>query len=120
MVITLGTYSDSPKSASLPTGFHLSCVVCSNIGATANPSAGSPKAALATPPTVSALSSMKRRRVTVSPSKAAGMPRSAAYGDLLVGLRSVAIGGAGAGGGGRAPPQGYGSARRPVFNHAHL
>jgi hypothetical protein len=63
-----GKYSCSLKSAVDPTAFQVLSVVFSNIGPTAKPSAGSPNAAEAMPPTVRALSSMNRRRVTVSPS----------------------------------------------------
>src|SRR6185312_13780046 len=46
------------------------------------PSAGRTKAAVATAPAPFAVTTMKRRRVTVSPSKAPGMFRSAVYFDF--------------------------------------
>src|SRR3954470_16944955 len=52
------------------------------MGPRAKPSAGSPKAALAIPPAASAPPEKSARRVTVSPSYAPGMPRSAVYFDL--------------------------------------
>ncbi len=52
------------------------------IGPIAKPSAGSANAAAAIPPAVCAVPVMKRRRVTVSPSKAPGIMRSAVYLDL--------------------------------------
>ena len=56
------------------------------IGPIANASAGSAKPIVISAPAPCAVPVMKRRRVTVSPSKAPGMPRSAVYLDLL-GLR---------------------------------
>src|SRR5579872_3181549 len=56
------------------------------IGPTANASAGSVKPIAISAPAPWAVPVMNRRRVTVSPSKAPGMPRSAVYLDLL-GLR---------------------------------
>ena len=58
------------------------CSFSSNIGPSAKPSAGSTIAAVATAPPVCAVPVMKRRRVTVSPSKAPGIWRSAVYFDL--------------------------------------
>src|SRR3954449_11685139 len=54
----------------------------------AKPSAGSAKAETATAPAPWTVSVMNRRRVTVSPSKAPGMFRSAVYLDLGVWRRS--------------------------------
>src|SRR3984957_21048343 len=56
------------------------------IGPIAKASAGSAKPIVASAPAPCAVPVMKRRRVTVSPSKAPGIPRSAVYLDLL-GLR---------------------------------
>src|SRR3712207_7708959 len=47
-----------------------------------SPRAGSVNAAAATAPAVCAVPVMKRRRVTVSPSKAPGIPRPAVYLDF--------------------------------------
>src|SRR3954451_18633041 len=52
------------------------------MGPRAKPSAGSPKAALAIPPAARAPPLNSARRVTVSPSYAPGMPRSAVYFDF--------------------------------------
>src|SRR3954465_14993817 len=52
------------------------------MGPRAKPSAGSPKAALAIPPAASAPPEKSARRVTVSPSYAPGIPRSAVYFDF--------------------------------------
>ena len=63
------------KSSTLPTdcqGWSLD----SKIGPSAKPSAGSTIAAVATAPAVWAVPTMKRRRVTVSPSKPPGIWRS--------------------------------------------
>ena len=49
------------------------------IGPSAKPSAGSVNAAAAMPPAPFVTAPMKRRLVTVSPSKAPGIPRSAVY-----------------------------------------
>src|SRR3954453_3956417 len=49
----------------------------------ANPSAGSAKAAVATPPAAAAPPLKSARRVTVSPSYAPTQPRSAVYGDFF-------------------------------------
>ena len=64
------------------------------IGPSANPSAGSVKAAAATTPAPCAVTFMNRRRVTVSPSKAPGIPRSAVYLEDCL-WRSVGIDSAG-------------------------
>src|ERR1700690_2274090 len=56
------------------------------IGPIAKASAGSAKPIVASAPAPCAVPVMNRRRVTVSPSKAPGIPRSAVYFDLL-GLR---------------------------------
>src|SRR3954452_19546766 len=53
------------------------------IGPSAKPSAGRAKAADARPPAAKAPPVIRPRRVTVSPSKAPGMFRSAVYGDFL-------------------------------------
>jgi hypothetical protein len=58
------------------------CGGCLKIGPIAKPSAGSVKEAAAIAPAVWAVPVMKRRRVTVSPSKAPGIIRSAVYFDL--------------------------------------
>ncbi len=50
-----------------------------NTGPSANPSAGSVNAPAATAPAPFTVPTMNRRRVTVSPSKAPGMLRSAVY-----------------------------------------
>jgi len=62
----------------------------SNTGPSAKPSAGRRKADAATAPATFAVPVMNRRRVTVSPSKAPGIMRSAVY-LLLVCRRSSAI-----------------------------
>src|SRR5471032_3124246 len=59
------------------------------IGQIANATAGSAKPIVASAPAPCTVPVMNRRRVTVSPSKAPGIPRSAVYLDLL-GLRVVA------------------------------
>src|SRR5450755_4868657 len=56
------------------------------IGPIANASAGSAKPIVISAPAPCTVPVMNRRRVTVSPSKAPGIPRSAVYLDLL-GLR---------------------------------
>src|SRR4051794_36940281 len=60
---------------------HGLCVVFSKIGPRAKPRAGSPMAAVATPPAASAPPVTNIRRVTVSPSNAPSMPRSLVYGE---------------------------------------
>src|SRR5437588_10715147 len=59
-----------------------------NTGASANPSAGSVKAAAATAPAPLAAPTMSLRRVIVSPSNAPGMFRSSVYLDLAARRRS--------------------------------
>ena len=76
IVITRGTYVSSVKSSVEPTGCHGN-FVRSKTGPSAKPSAGSAKAAVAAMPRPWAPPVIRRRRVTVSPSKAPGMPRSA-------------------------------------------
>jgi hypothetical protein len=68
------------------------CSCFSNTGPRAKPSAGSTKAETATAPATLTVPVMNRRRVTVSPSKAPGIPRSAVY-LLVVFRRSSAISG---------------------------
>src|SRR4051794_17295166 len=77
-VITFGTYVSSGNSSGRPTGCHR--ILCSsNSGPRAKPSAGSRIAEVAMAPVAWTVPTMKRRRVTVSPSNAPGMPRSAVY-----------------------------------------
>src|SRR3954453_9191595 len=81
-VITLGTYVLFGKSSGLPTASQRTGGRSKSALPTAKPSAGSVKAATAVIPAPCAVSVMKRRRVTVSPSNAPGTPRSAVYLDL--------------------------------------
>jgi len=75
-VIVRGTYVSSPNSLMRPTACQ-GCSFSSNTGPSANPRAGSRNAPAATAPPTWAVVVMKRRRVTVSPSKAPGICRSA-------------------------------------------
>src|SRR3954465_2075825 len=77
-VITFGTYVSSGNSSGRPTGCQR-CLCSSKSGPRAKPSAGSRIAEVAMAPVALAVPTMKRRRVTVSPSNAPGMPRSAVY-----------------------------------------
>src|SRR3954452_478199 len=77
------TYAVLLKSDSGPTSCQRWGSVWLKFGPRANPSAGSPNAALARPPTARAPPVMRPRRVTVSPANAPGMFRSAVYGDFL-------------------------------------
>ena len=70
------------KSAGLPTASQVTGGRSNTALPMANASGGSVKAAAAVIPAPCAVSVMKRRRVTVSPSKAPGIPRSAVYLDL--------------------------------------
>src|ERR1700742_1434112 len=79
--ITLVWYVVSGKSDGGPIGCHANFVWW-NTGARANPSAGSVKPATAIAPAPWAVMFMKFRRVTVSPSNAPGILRSAVYLDL--------------------------------------
>src|SRR5215218_1341191 len=91
-VMTRGMYVSSGKSSGGPIGFHSTGGRSNSAEPAANPSAGRAKADTAIAPAPWAVAVMKRRRVTVSPSKAPGMPRSAVY--LLLGsLRPSAMGG---------------------------
>ena len=58
------------------------CSYFSNTGPSAKPSVGSKIADVATAPATWTVPVMKRRRVTVSPSKAPGISRSTVYLDL--------------------------------------
>ena len=82
MLITLVMYVLSGKSTGRPIACH-----CHSwrlkIGAMANPSAGRVNAATATAPAPLAARFINRRRVTVSPSNAPGMFRSAVYFDFV-------------------------------------
>src|SRR4051794_35246407 len=78
MYVSLG------KSSGLPTVSHCTSGRSNSAEPAAKPSAGSRKALVATTPAPWALSVMNRRRVTVSPSNAPGIPRSAVYFDLGV------------------------------------
>src|SRR5436305_9587849 len=79
------------KSDGGPMGCQAICEVL-NTGARAKPSAGSVNAAAATAPAPFAAPTMNRRRVTVSPSYAPGMLRSAVYLESL-GLRRLGTSG---------------------------
>src|SRR3954454_24366601 len=81
-VITLGTYVLFGKSSGLPTASQRTGGRSNSALPTAKTRAGSVKAATAVMPAPCAVSVMKRRRVTVSPSNAPGTPRSAVYLDL--------------------------------------
>ena len=72
----------SVKSAGRPIACQVHCWRL-KIGAIANPSAGSVNAAAATAPAPLAARFINRRRVTVSPSNAPGMPRSSVYFDFV-------------------------------------
>ncbi len=73
------------EHASTVRPFPSACGVLLKIGPIAKPSAGSAKAPRGDDPgAVGAPTVMKRRRVTVSPSKAPGMPRSSVYLDLCL------------------------------------
>ena len=86
-----GMYVSSGKSATGPTISQ--CGSClSKTGATAKPTAGSVKAAMAMPPAAWAVPVMKRRRETVSPSKAPGIRASSVVIFFLGCLRSRATG----------------------------
>src|SRR4051794_39125569 len=89
IVITFGTYVVGLKSASPPTSCQPSWTVFSKIGPRAKPSAGSPAAAVATPPAASAPPVTKRLRVIVSPSNAPRTPRSLVYGERFFLLGSA-------------------------------
>src|SRR6516164_2499450 len=75
----------------IPTGPTVSqvCGVLLKIGPIANASAGSVNAPTATAPATLALPVMNRRRVTVSPSNAPGIIRSAVYLDLYLCLSAT-------------------------------
>src|SRR3954451_16991553 len=94
IVIVFGMYVVSLKSLGGPIACQ-GCSCFSNSGPSAKPSAGRTKAAVATAPVRWTVPVMKRRRVTVSPSNAPGMPRSAVYLDLaslgsaMVGARNL-------------------------------
>src|SRR5688500_20367366 len=77
--MTFGTYVSSGKSSTAPTVSHCTSGRSKSAEPAAKPSAGSAKADTATAPAPCTVSVMKRRRVTVSPSKEPGMPRSAVY-----------------------------------------
>src|SRR3954452_13319659 len=70
-----GTYVSSGKSSTVPTSCQRTGVF-SNSGPSAKPMAGSRKAEAATAPAACVVPVMNRRRVTVSPSNAPGIPRS--------------------------------------------
>src|SRR4051795_700656 len=91
IAIVLGMYVVLLKSPGAPTACQ-GCSCFSNSGPSAKPSAGRTKAAVATAPVTLTAPVMNRRRVTVSPSNAPGMPRSAVYLDLAS-LRSAMAGG---------------------------
>src|SRR3954471_7664628 len=90
ITIVFGMYVVSLKSPGAPTACQ-GCSCFSNSGPSAKPSAGRTNAAVATAPVRWTVPVMKRRRVTVSPSNAPGMPRSAVYLDLAS-LRSAMAG----------------------------
>src|SRR3954468_14245665 len=91
ITIVFGMYVVSLKSPGAPTACQ-GCSCFSNSGPSAKPSAGRTNAAVATIPVRWTVPVMKRRRGTVSPSNAPGMPRSAVYLDLAS-LRSAMGGG---------------------------
>src|SRR5438874_6231110 len=89
-VMTFGMYVLSGNSPGRPTAFH-GWSTFSKTGPRAKASAGRTKADAATAPATFADPTMKRRRVTVSPSYAPGISRSAVYFDLGS-LRSAILG----------------------------
>ena len=82
MVMTFGTYVSSGKSPGAPTASQVTGGRSNRAEPTANPSAGSVKAATAMAPPPLTANTITRRRVTVSPSKAPGISRSSVYLDL--------------------------------------
>ena len=72
------------KSSGLPTGLQIASGRSNSAEPAAKPSTGSVNAIAAAAPEPCAASVMKRRRVTVSPSNAPGMLRSAVYLDFAV------------------------------------
>src|SRR3954469_22989791 len=82
IVITFGTQGSLGKSPSLPTASQRTGGRSNSALPTGKPRAGSVNEAAATAPAPCAVSVMKRRRVTVSPSKAPGISRSAVYFDF--------------------------------------
>src|SRR5215213_5767574 len=91
-VITRGMYVSSGKSSGAPIASHSTGGRSNSAEPAAKPSAGSVNAETAIAPAPWTVTVMNRRRVTVSPSNAPGMPRSRVY--LLLGsLRPSAMGG---------------------------
>src|SRR3954451_1115459 len=78
-VITRGRELSSTKSSGAPTASQWTGGRSNTAEPIANPSAGSANADAATAPAPCTVSVMNRRRLTVSPSKAPGMLRSAVY-----------------------------------------
>src|SRR4051794_7961538 len=114
-VMTRGRYVSATKSSGAPIGFHSTGGRSNSAEPAAKPSAGSTKAEAATAPAPCAVSVMNRRRVTVSPSNAPAMSRSAAYLDLGVFLGSGTNGRSDAKGRGTISPAGRHAPSDGVF-----